>query len=143
MLSYHPTGDPKFTYTRESFGEAWNSNSRILLNQHYQASDQTWHNWLFDQINTSDNAKILDLGCGSGDLWAENEERVPAGWEILLADFSPTMLNNARRNLRHTEANVSFELFNANAIPIGEDAFDIVIANHLLFYMADWENGIQ
>ena len=32
MLAYHPTNLPRFVYTKESFGKAWNSNSRILLN---------------------------------------------------------------------------------------------------------------
>jgi ubiquinone/menaquinone biosynthesis C-methylase UbiE len=83
---------------------------------------------------------VLELGCGSGDLWSENEDRVPEGWDITLTDFSSTMLNNARRNLRH--ADVTFERFNANAIPIENNTFDAVIANHLLFYAADWESGI-
>ena len=76
---------------------------------------------------------ILELGCGSGDLWFDNEARVPQSCEIVLSDFSPTMLSNAQRNLRHLDRDVTFEQFNANALPIDNDTFDIVIANHLLF----------
>jgi len=142
MLAYHPTGAPRFVYTKESFGKAWNSNSRILLNQHFSTAEEGWNRWFFDQLDLPNNANILELGCGSGDLWSENEDRVPAGWDITLSDFSSTMLNNARRNLRHLDRNVVFEQFNANAIPIEDNEFDAVIANHLLFYTADWESGI-
>lgn len=141
LLSYHPTGEPRFVYTKESFGKAWNSNSRILLIQHFSANPVTWNRWFFDQLDLPGDARVLELGCGSGDLWSENEDRIPSGWEILLTDFSPTMLNNARRNLRHAE-NIAFDQFNANAIPIDDAAFDAVVANHLLFYMADWESGL-
>ena len=143
MLSYHPTAEPRFIYTSESFGEAWNSNSRILLNQHFSTSEDGWNHWFFDQLSIPDRGQILELGCGSGDLWSENRDRIPQGWELVLSDFSVTMLSNARRNLRHLDRTVSFELFNANAIPIENDTFDAVIANHVLFYMADWEKGIE
>lgn len=142
MLAYHPTGDPRFVYVKESFGKAWNSNSRTLLNQHFSTAEGSWNRWFFDQLDLPGSALILELGCGSGDLWSVNAGRIPEGWEMTLTDFSTTMLNNARRNLRHLDRNVSFELFNANAIPIENDTFDAVIANHLLFYMADWESGI-
>jgi SAM-dependent methyltransferase len=36
---------------------------------------------------------------------------------------------------------VTFEQFNANAIPIEGDIFDAVITNRLLFYTAGWKSG--
>jgi hypothetical protein len=74
MLAYHPTNLPRFVYTKESFGKAWNSNSRILLNQHFSTAVEGWNRWFFDQLDLSDKANILELGCGSGDLWSENED---------------------------------------------------------------------
>ncbi|MEE2753075.1 MAG: class I SAM-dependent methyltransferase [Candidatus Latescibacterota bacterium] len=82
----------------------------------------------------------MEPGCGPGDLWSEREDCVPEGWDITLTDFSSTMLSNARRNLRHVD--VTFEQFNANAIPIEGDTFDAVITKRLLFYAAGWESGI-
>jgi len=110
---------------------------RILLNQHFSKSPRGWNSWFFDQMSIPYQSDILELGCGSGDLWFDNEARVPQSCEIVLSDFSPTMLSNAQRNLRHLDRDVTFEQFNANAIPIDNDTFDIVIANHLLFWMAN------
>jgi SAM-dependent methyltransferase len=42
---------------------------------------------------------LLELGSGPGNLWRENLDRIPAGWQILLSDLSPGMIEVARKSL--------------------------------------------
>ncbi len=44
--------------------------------------------------------RILEIGCGPAELWAQNLDRIPAGWELTLADLSPGMVEKARERAR-------------------------------------------
>ncbi len=38
-----------------------------------------WPRWVFDHLAIPDTADVLEVGCGTGDLWAANRDRVPDG----------------------------------------------------------------
>ena len=88
---------------------------------------------------------MLELGCGNGALWKENYDRIPQNVSVLLNDISEGMLRDTRRELEELQSgyemgtNVDFDYvtFDCHQIPCKDSAFDLVIANHLLFYCAD------
>jgi SAM-dependent methyltransferase len=71
-----------------------------------------------------------------GRLWAENAERIPPGWDIILSDFSSGMLDEARQTLGDTRP-FTFEVLDVQAIPYPDNTFDAVIANHMLYHVPD------
>ena len=87
---------------------------------------------------------ILELGCGNGALWRENYSYLPDHIQIILNDISVGMLRDTRREiemLAHTaaaehsgDARFTFNAFDCHQIPYEENSFDLVIANHVLFY---------
>jgi DNA-binding transcriptional MerR regulator/SAM-dependent methyltransferase len=85
------------------------------------------------------NLRILELGCGSGALWTENMDvlkRMPDA-KITLSDISEGIIRDLRRSLPNENGMFSFDTFDCHAIPYADNSFDIVYANHLLFYCAD------
>src|SRR5262249_53703644 len=90
-----------------------------------------------DQFKIAPQSRILELGCGPGPLWLQNIQRIPASWAITLSDFSPGMLDEARRNLAASGRPFSCEVIDAQSIPFADASFDAVIANHMLFYVPD------
>jgi len=121
---------------------ASNLNTRIRLHELFSTNKYGWQRWLFDQFNIQPQARILELGCGSGNLWLENIERIPAGWELALSDFSPGMLRQARQNLNNRRR-IHHLTIDAQAIPFGSDSFDVVIANHMLYHVPDRARGLS
>jgi ubiquinone/menaquinone biosynthesis C-methylase UbiE len=125
-------------YLRErQYHNASNLNDRIQIHVRFSTNRYGWLPWVFDQINLPERARVLELGCGPGHLWQQNLARVPAGWDITLSDFSPGMLDVARRNLAGSARRFAFEVVDALAIPFADASFDAVIANHMLYHVPD------
>ena len=78
---------------------------RVRNNLHsYNINKTDWTNWCFSKMQFPSNARILELGCGMGDLWNKNRSSIKDDWDITLSDFSEGMLNSAKENLRQISA---------------------------------------
>ena len=119
------------------YNNASNLSARIRLHALYSENPKGWFPWLFEQCRLIEHRNILELGCGSGALWAENLNRIPDQVHITLSDISTGMLRDARRNIGEDDSRFSFQAFNCHQIPFPDHSFDLVIANHLLFYCDD------
>ena len=122
---------------RQQYRTDANLNARIDLHRRFTANPYPWHRWVFDHLALPADARILELGCGPGDLWRENAERIPAGWNITLTDFSEGMVTAAQRNLIETGCAFTFKQADAQDLPFEAGAFDAVIANHMLYHVPD------
>jgi ubiquinone/menaquinone biosynthesis C-methylase UbiE len=121
---------------KNQYRDSSNLEARVRLHQRFSVNKYGWQRWVFDQFKLPAHSRILELGCGPGYLWVENHNRIPAGWEISLSDFSSGMLEQARLNLKNMQE-FQFECFNAESIPFEAGHFDAVIANHMLYHVAD------
>lgn len=111
-----------------------NISARIRLHRQYSQNQLGWFPWVFDQCEIKPGMKILELGCGNGALWLENLDRLPHDISITLSDISDGMIRDVRRTLGEAATRFSFEAFDCAAIPYASQTFDLVIANHVLFY---------
>ena len=80
--------------------------------------------------------KVLDLGCGSGDLAIAAARRVYPGGEVLGLDFSKTMLEVARRRAALLPGSLRDRLHflneNAQNLPLEEKNFDVIVSGFVL-----------
>ncbi|HSB66459.1 MAG TPA: class I SAM-dependent methyltransferase [Anaerolineales bacterium] len=121
----------------DQYKDTGNLNARIQLHERYSTNPYGWFRWVRDQIDLPPEAHILELGCGSGKLWSENVDRTLQGWKIALSDFSYGMVHSCRSTLANKLDQFRFVASNAIAIPFPAATFDAVIANHMLFHIAD------
>jgi ubiquinone/menaquinone biosynthesis C-methylase UbiE len=121
----------------DQYRNAANLKDRIQLHERFSTNTYNWHLWVFDQLKVMPQARILELGCGAGQLWVKNLDRIPAGWDVTLSDFSLGMLQDARENLGASGHPFAFEVIDAQAIPFDHASFDVVIANHMLYHVPD------
>jgi SAM-dependent methyltransferase len=121
----------------EQYRDASRLNARINLHENFSVNPYNIFSWMFDQYEFPPGACILELGCGPGDLWLMNRERIPAGWRVVLSDFSAGMLDQARVNLSGDEGPFEFEVIDAQSIPYPAETFDAVIANFMLYHVPD------
>lgn len=125
---------------KNQYQDASNISSRINLHSLYSQNRQGWFPWIYDQLEIHPGMKILEIGCGDGTIWNENRMRIPKSpeeIEITLSDISEGMLRDARRAIGAGDGRFSFKAFDCHQIPYPDEGFDLVIANHVLFYCED------
>ena len=67
----------------EQYKNAGNLNARIRLHHEFSTNKYGWFRWVFDHYDLPSQARILELGCGPGDLWLDNMARIPSGWGVV------------------------------------------------------------
>ncbi len=116
-------------------------NDRINLWE-FGLNPQSLTKWIFSHLKLKEHEQILELGCGTGKLWADNYTQVPNTCKIVLSDFSERMLDNARMNLKGIDLNIKFENINAEKIPYPEHTFDLIVACHMLYHVPDLSKAL-
>lgn len=135
----------------DQYKNASNLGVRIQLHKDYSVNAQRWFPWIFQQMKLQKGQKVLELGCGTGGLWTENMEQIPAEMGIILSDQSAGMIEDAKNSLlgcglkknkksesyQYHNSTFQFAVFDCEQIPYESQSFDLVIANHVLFYIED------
>lgn len=175
----------------EQYKNSSNLNIRIMLHEKYSQNKQGWFPWLYSQIEFEGSSRILELGCGNGELWkspvretvGERCEQYTSGRQseqffqglrksgrvrqvdlfcsqrteeladkqICITDISEGMLEAAREALEPLYPDVfSYALLEGGAGQLkafAEEHFDgsldLIIANHVLFYMKHLEQALE
>jgi len=109
----------------------------------FGTSKISWANWVFDKINFFNKYSVLELGCGPGELWKQNLERIPLKSQIILSDNSEAMVKEAKSSLSGINMFTDFKKIDAQAIPYPENEFDMVIANHMLYHCPDIDKVLR
>ena len=136
----HLTGMEKSL--KSQYENANNISARIRLHREFSTNPKGWFPWIFETgvlpyiVEKSKTVHILELGCGEGSLWTENLSHLPENVHVTVSDISEGMIRDVRRNIGSDER-FSYECYDCHKIPAQANTYDIVIANHLLFYCED------
>jgi len=108
----------------------------------YGSNPESLQKWIFSKIQLQENERVLELGCGTGQLWLENYTDVPSTCPIVLSDFSEKMVYKAKKNLISLNLPIHFEIINAEEIPYGNETFDVVLGCHMLYHVPNIEKTL-
>ena len=114
-----------------------NISARINLHEEFSKNKQGWFPWLFEQCDIKARESILELGCGDASLWRMNRHRIFNDINVILSDISDGMIRDVRRSMKDAGNSFSFEVMDAHHINAPDESFNLVIANHVLFYCED------
>lgn len=131
----HLTGMEKSL--KNQYRDASNISARIQLHSLYSQNREGWFPWIYRQMNLCAGMQVLELGCGDGELWKENLRFLPEKINIKLTDISEGMLRDARRKIGSEDDRFEFQAFDCHKLPYTDGLFDLVTANHMLFYCED------
>lgn len=127
---------------RTQYKDPSNLQTRSGLHGRFQTNRYGWLRWIFDHFDLAAGARILDVGCGDGGLWVSQRARIGPGWHLTLADMSPGMIAEAQRRLVDPPCDVRFAVADAQNLPFDDHSFDAVVANHMLYHVADLDRGL-
>lgn len=127
----------------EQYKDGANISIRIGLHKKYTKNPVGWFRWLYERMEPLDGKHILELGCGNGELWRGNRDRIPVDARICLSDISEGMIRDAKENLKDIPGSFAFEVFDCRQIPKLEESFHIAAANHVLFYLTDLDDALN
>jgi ubiquinone/menaquinone biosynthesis C-methylase UbiE len=113
-----------------------NLEARINLHRGFRVNTYPWQRWVFDQLALTEGMRVIELGCGTAELWRRNQDRIPSELFPILGDLSIGMVGKAQNNIPRDD-NFSFLCLDAQNIPIKSADFDVVIANHMLYHVPD------
>lgn len=133
--------DPQFLLS-DQYKDSSNFAERMAVINRLSADVSDSYRWLFDALELPGGGDVLDIGCGPGYLWRHNLDRLADDWRVTLADFSPGMLEEARQNLQGKDS-WRFEQADVQALPFQANAFDIVIANAMLYHVPDRQRAFS
>jgi len=123
------------------YKDAANINARIQLHKIYSTAKKDWYRFLFDFYQFGADAAVLELGCGNGELWDTNKDRLNADFTLILSDVSSGMLNDAKLKLDPL-VKAQYQIIDCCDIPFRDHSLDVVIANHVMFYAKNVEKAV-
>lgn len=131
--------DRAFLLERQ-YRTAQNLETRIALHERFSTNPESFPRWIFDRLPLDSAADVLEVGCGNGNLWYANLDRIPPGLRLTLTDFSEGMIGEARARLGGL---ATYGVADVQELPFADASFDLVIANHMLFHVPDRERALD
>ncbi len=121
----------------EQYVDTSNISVRIRLHRLYSRNTERWFEWIYGKCGIKSGMTILEAGCGSGEFWLENLERLPKRVKIILTDNSEGVLDELRTRPEFQDSRFSIRRMDIDDPDIKRNSADIIIANHVLFYASD------
>jgi SAM-dependent methyltransferase len=138
VASHHSFGTDAGYLREHQYKDPSNLNARIALHAKYSRADEPWYPWLISRVEWPEAARVLEVGCGSGALWVNVAPLLP-DLALTLSDLSEGMVEAASAavaplsNIELADARVC----DAQDLPFDDDAFDVVVANHMLYHVPE------
>lgn len=100
--------------------------------------DGAWRHELIQRAQLSNNARVLDLGAGTGDIALEITHRFPHS-TVIAADYTFEMMNVGKQKGRA----LNFNSADALHLPFAAETFDAVVSGFLLRNVTDIDRVLR
>lgn len=126
---------------KQQYANANNLNTRISIHDKYSTNKMGFGNWIVSNYRIDKGIKVLELGCGTGDMWKNRESLISLCSKLTLSDFSEGMVTTTKSNIGEYD-NVEYKVIDIQEIPYEDETFDVVIANMMLYHVPDIDKGL-
>lgn len=97
-----------------------------------------WGQKIVNDLNLNGNERVLDLGCGDGEITLQIAQYVPNG-EVIGIDASKGMIDAA---VEKKKGNLKFNLMDINELSY-ENEFDVIFSNATLHWIKNHEKLLE
>ncbi len=126
---------------KQQYATANNLKTRISIHEKYSTNKMGFGNWIISNYRIDKGMKVLELGCGTGDMWKNRDSLISNCSKLILSDFSEGMAAVTKENVGNYD-NIEYKVLDIQEIPYENEAFDIVIANMMLYHVPDIYRGL-
>lgn len=130
------------TTVKQQYHTSDKLSTRISIHSKYSTNKQGFGNWIFSHYGIREGMTVLELGCGTGDMWTGKEEIISRCSRLVLSDFSEGMLEKTRETLQAYDG-IEYQVIDIQDIPFEDQTFDVVIANMMLYHVPDLPKGLR
>lgn len=111
------------------------ADERLYRMMGHSNEPEGWSRWVFELADLPDNGKILDAGCGWGNIWRYNADRYPEGMQVTLVDYHNSHADELAGYVAE-KPQFEFRWGDFNSMEF-EDKYDCIFFNHVIFYMKE------
>ena len=61
---------------KQQYANANNLNTRISIHDKYSTNKMGFGNWIMSNYRIDEKMKVLELGCGTGDMWKNSQSLI-------------------------------------------------------------------
>lgn len=126
----------------EQYQKHNNLDIRVELHKRYSKNKFGFNNWIFSNFQITDDIKVLELGCGTGELWKNQLDVIDKMEQLIVTDFSSDMVEKTKSVIGNRD-NVEYKIMDIQNISFENETFDIVIANMLLHHVDDIDKALD
>jgi len=126
---------------KQQYASANHLNTRISIHDKYSTNKMGFGNWIVSNYRIDEGMKVLELGCGTGNMWKNRESLISHCSQLILSDLSAGMLAVTKENVGNFD-NVEYQMIDIQEIPYEDETFDVVIANMMLHHVPNINTGL-
>ena len=126
----------------EQYAKQDNLDIRVNIHKKYSKINQDLTIGYFPTTKSTNEVKVLELGCGTGELWRSNSDSIDKMKQLVITDFSKDMVKTTKSVIGNRD-NVDYEIMDIQKISFENETFDIVIANMLLHHVNDIHKALS
>lgn len=115
---------------------------RKSFHKKYSTNTLSYNEWIISNIDFSNDCRILEVGCGTGNLWKETNVPYEKISKLILTDISEGMVNIAKTSY-HKNKKIQCINMDVLNLPYVEKSFDIIIANSMLYHVKNIELALK
>lgn len=127
---------------KKQYSTAEKLNTRVSIHSKYSTNKLGFGNWIAGHYQIRGGMSVLELGCGTGEMWAGRQEMISRCASFVLSDFSEGMLRKAAETLRGYQG-IEYRVIDIQRIPYADQTFDAVIANMMLYHVPDLSMALR
>jgi ubiquinone/menaquinone biosynthesis C-methylase UbiE len=122
-------------YLRDQYATPDKLDIRIQAHQRYSERPDDFLDWVLDHLDPKPGESVVDVGCGRGSYHSPLAQR---GARVILAlDTSAGMVSTSQQQAGAYGLPVVAIEASAERIPVPDASYDLGMANHVLFHVAD------
>lgn len=127
---------------KDQYRQGDHLDARIQLHRRFSVNPSNYFEWMYDLLDLQAGMPVMEVGCGTGEIWRTNQTRLPAELRVTMLDLSAGMAAAARTTL-NGDTRFDFAAADVQHLPFSTGQFERVIANYMLYHVPDIPKAVR